>query len=207
MARWLFFWTSLSRAELADIVVNGLKSVGMTAEPAAIEQITMLSQGLPHYTHLLAQQAAGLAVYHEVGTMPGDKVTEADVESAIGISIDRTQESIRDLYYRATYSARGNMYKQVLLACACATADEKGFFQAAAVRKPLSAIMGKPHDIPQFALHLNYFSGDRGPVLKKEGTQKKFRYRFINPLMQPYITMRGLREGMITAKTLKDLQE
>jgi Cdc6-like AAA superfamily ATPase len=197
----------MSRSELADIVVNGLKSVSMTAETAAVEQITMLSQGLPHYTHLLAQQAAGLAVFHPANTVPSDQVTAADVEAAIGIAIDRTQESIRDLYYRATYSARDNMYKQVLLACACAPADEKGFFQASAIRKPLSTIMGRPYDIPQFALHLNAFSGERGPVLKKEGTRKKFRYRFINPLMQPYITMRGLKDGMITPKTLKKLQE
>ncbi len=192
----------MSRAELADIVINGLKSVDMEAEPAAVDQITMLSQGLPHYTHLLAQQAAATAVYGD----PGTKVELRDVEEAIKAAINRAQESIRDLYYRATFSTRDNMYKQVLLACACAPTDEKGFFSAAAIRRPLSVIMHKPYDIPQFALHLNALSGERGPVLRKEGTRKKFRYRFINPLMQPYITMRGLRDGMINSRALSSLQ-
>lgn len=190
----------MSRPELADIVLKGTRSSDLKIERRAVDRITMLSQGLPHYTHLLAQQA-GLATIYRRGVRVGLEDVDTEIES----SINKAQESTRDLYYRATFSTRENMYKQVLLACACAPTDEKGFFPAAAVRRPLSIIMGRPYEIPQFALHLNAFSSDRGPMLKKEGTTKKFRYRFTNPLMQPYVTMRGLTDNMIDSDTLESL--
>jgi hypothetical protein len=193
----------MSRLELAKIVRQGLKSVDMRAEAPATSHITALSQGLPHYTHLLAQQAAVSAVYNGDGKV----VYIADVEEAVTSALKFAQESIRDLYYRATYSARENMYKQVLLACATAQADEKGFFPAAAVRDSLSVIMARPLDIPQFAAHLNALSSDRGPVLNKDGRVKRFRYRFLNPLMQPYIVMKGLADGLIIRPTLEILQQ
>ena len=139
----------MSGSELADIVVNGLASVKMYADQTAIDQITMLSQGLPHYTHLLAQHAGVSAVSRNSNTIRLD-----DVDEAIERAINRAQESIRDLYYRATYSTRDNLYKQILLACACASTDEKGFFTAPAVRQALSLIMQKPYGISQFARHL-----------------------------------------------------
>lgn len=188
----------MSESELADIVVNGLKAVDMSAHRAAVEHITTMSQGLPHYTHLLAQNAAASAVSGQSSV-----VGIFDVDSAIETAIHRAQESIRDLYYRATFSTRNNIYKEVLLACACAHTDEKGFFTAAAVRERLSTIMHKPYDVQQFTPHLNALSGERGPVLKKERRSQKFQYRFINPLVQPYITMRGLRDGMIHRSLLK----
>jgi len=52
--------------------------------------------------------------------------------------------------------------------------------------------MGKPYDIPAFAQHLNDLSeSGRGPVLQKKGSTRRFRYRFINPLLQPYVIMKG----------------
>jgi hypothetical protein len=50
--------------------------------------------------------------------------------------------------------------------------------------------------IPSFARHLNEFTEDkRGPILKKIGTPRRFR--FINPLMQPYVIMQGCQQGKI----------
>jgi Holliday junction resolvasome RuvABC ATP-dependent DNA helicase subunit len=43
----------MSVMELAEIVTRGLASVDMTIEQSALRRITALSQGLPHYTHLL----------------------------------------------------------------------------------------------------------------------------------------------------------
>lgn len=74
------------------------------------------------------------------------------------------------------------------------------------MRLPLRFIVGRTYEIAQFALHLNQLSSDRGPVLKKEGTRKKFRYRFINSLMQPYVLMKGLNENMITGAQLTNLE-
>jgi hypothetical protein len=53
------------------------------------------------------------------------------------------------------------------------------------------------YDIPNYATHLNAFSSTRGPVLLKSGTKKNFRYRFIEPILAPYIRMEGYRTEMI----------
>ena len=96
----------------------------------------------------------------------------------------RAQESVVSAYHRATFSTRETLYRQVLLACALAPGDDLGYFASGDVRRPLSAIMGRPYDIPAFSQHLNELSeGSRGPVLQKAGTSRKFRFRFINPLL------------------------
>ena len=190
----------MSEDELAQIIIKGLESVAMEIDDVALGRITRLSQGLPHYTHLLGQQSALVAFDAQ-----SDEVTTEHVNIAIATSVERSQESIAQQYYSATYSARENLYKQVLLACACAESDDRGFFSAGAVRDSLSRILERPMEIPQFAMHLNAFSTDRGPILKKVGLRKRFRYRFTNPLVQPYVLMKGIQEGIIPATMLDDL--
>ena len=41
----------------------------------------------------------------------------------------------------------------------------------------------------------------RGEVLQKIGAGKTARYRFLNPLLEPFILMRGLEQGWATSKT------
>jgi hypothetical protein len=54
-------------------------------------------------------------------------------------------------------------------------------------------------DIPNFARHLKQFSEQqRGNVLVREGETRRIRYRFANPLMRPYIIMRGVSEGLLS---------
>lgn len=190
----------MSPDELSQIVMRGLGSVGMDIDDLALGRITILSQGLPHYTHLLAQEAASFACRDG-----GSTVEPEHVRDAISAAVERSQESIASMYYSATYSARENMYKQVLLACACAQSDERGYFAASAVKEPLSRIIGKPMEITNFATHLNAFSNDRGPVLRKAGKRKSFRYRFTNPLLQPYVLLKGLKEGTISSVDLDAL--
>ena len=40
-------------------------------------------------------------------------------------------------------------------------------------------------------------SNERGPILIRRGSERQYRYRFSDPMMQPYILMRGIRERMI----------
>ena len=90
------------------------------------------------------------------------------------------------------------MYKQVLLACALAVSDEIGSFAAVDVREPLSRIMGRRYEIPAFSQHLNAFSeSSRGPVLQRMGSSRRFRFRFVNPLMQPFVIIEGIKKALI----------
>lgn len=188
----------MSREELTEIVRRGLNFLSMEIEDSALARITGLSQGLPHYTHLLAQSAARAAVDQK-----RSEIAPQDVDAAIARALDRAQESIISAYHRATLSTRDNLYKQVLLACAMAHVDDLGYFSAGDVRGPLTAIMKRRYDIPAFARHLIALSEpQRGPVLQKSGFARKFRFRFVNPLLQPYVIMRGLADGTIDNNTL-----
>ena len=96
-----------------------------------------------------------------------------------------------------------SLFADVILACALAETNELGFFAASDVREPIRQVTGKKYEIPSFAQHLNEFcDSKRGPILQKDGIRRLFRYRFLNPLLQPFVIMRGLDEGRITASAL-----
>jgi hypothetical protein len=73
-----------------------------------------------------------------------------------------------------------------------------GYFAAQDVRIPMQIITGKTYEIPSFSQHLNEFSeAKRGPILKKIGTPRRFRFRFMNPLLQPFVVMQGCSAGKL----------
>jgi uncharacterized protein YejL (UPF0352 family) len=185
----------MSREELEQIVENGLKRLGLSIAPTAIQRITLLSQGLPHYTHLLALYAAREAIDNGA-----TKIALDHVLSAIKTALTQAQQSIRSVYHTATRSSRReNLYAKVLLACALAKTDDLGYFAPSDVREPLSSIMRKRYEIPSFARHMNFFCLlARGPVLHKAGVPHGYRYRFVNPLLQPFVVMQGMVEGLVT---------
>lgn len=188
----------MSRPELHDIIDKGLQPAAMTISVEAKQKIAALSQGLPHYTHLLALNAAQRAA-----TVGRTEVTLQDVKTAIDSALARAQQSIISAHHKATNSPRENLYPQVLLACALAQQDQLGYFAAVDVRNPLSTIMKRAYDIPAFSQHLNAFcEPTRGPVLQRTGTARRFRFRFCNPLMQPFVIMDGIKKGMITERDI-----
>ena len=96
------------------------------------------------------------------------------------------------------------MYPHVLLACALAAEDEFGSFAPSDVREPLSRILRKPCKTAAFSRHLERLSSEsRGGVLQRYGGAGTARYRFVNPLLQPYVAMRGLSEGLVRASDLQ----
>lgn len=194
----------MSPAETKQIINNGLGRLGMTIRPSALNEIADLSQGLPYVTHLLGLYSARTALASKKLS-----VEPEDVREGIGIALDNWNCSIISAYYDATKSQQpGHLYKEVLLACALAEPDEKNFFTAAAVRRPLQLIARPDLDIPNFARHLKEFSDDRrGNILTREGGTRRLRYRFVSPLMRPYIVMRGVAEGLVTQEKLAELRK
>ena len=187
----------MSHSELRQVIDNGLKSVNMTINHDALAFILSLSQRLPHYTHLLGLYAARNALENH-----RDLVKVEDVSSAIGSAVAGVEESIRTAYHSATLTTKRTLYPQVLLACALAKTDELGYFAAGDIRDPMSQIMERPYEIPAFSRHLHDLSQTRGPILQRIGVPKRFRFRFVNPLMQPFIIMHGLDSGMISHQRL-----
>jgi Cdc6-like AAA superfamily ATPase len=191
----------MSDEELFEILDKALGQVSMTIDNDAKLRIARLSKGLPHYTHLLGLHSALTALKTD-----RTNITKPDITPAIKRSLEQAQASIISAYHKATISPRENLYRQVLLACAMAKTDFLGFFSAADVREPMSRIMKRKYEIPAFSQHLNAFCDDiRGPILQRTGTKRRFRFRFINPLLQPFVIMRGVDEEMISEDEIEAL--
>ena len=146
----------MSGAELTEIVRRGLKSVDMTIDDDAVNRITALSQGLPHYTHLLSQEASRSAVWQD-----HSNVEINDVIVAMRKAVERSPHSLAAKYHSATSTPRAKtLYPAVLLAAALAQGDELGYVAAVDIREPLRAITKKAYEIPAFSPHRT--RADRG---------------------------------------------
>lgn len=195
------FMPRMDTDERIDIVKHGLQAAGMTATPLAAERISLLSQGMPTIVHRLGQQAGFKALERS-----SREVDVQDVDAAIEPVISRNMESISTVYEHAIFTTRpGTLFKVIALACACAPSDDKGFFTSGSIRRPLKTVTDKAYEIPAYSAHLNNFATKRGPLLEKLGSERAYRYRFLNPLFQPYIVLRALTEGLIDHETLAKL--
>jgi Cdc6-like AAA superfamily ATPase len=184
----------MSDEEIKEIISKGLLKLTLTISHDALSEMADLSQGLPYVTHLLALHSARSALQY------GSLILELEhVNEGVQESLSQWQQSVISTYYAATKSHQpGNIFKAVLAACALARPDELGYFTAAAVRMPLQIITDHNYDIPNFARHLNEFTKpDRGPVLQRTGETRRVRYRFVSPLIRPYVTMRSVADGML----------
>ncbi len=191
----------MSQAELDDIIDNGLQAVGMTIEQNAKQRISKLSQGLPHYTHLLALHSAQAAAGEDRRNIIID-----DTHQALQKALKHAQQSIADDYHRATTSSRETRYPQVLLACALADTDQHGYFTAGDVIIPMSTIMGKADNIRAFTQHLNALcENKRGAALQRIGAARGYRYKFKNAIMRPYVIMKGLETKLISEESMTQL--
>jgi Cdc6-like AAA superfamily ATPase len=191
----------MSNEELGAILNKGFSMIGLEIDLAARTRIIREAEGLPHFVHLLGLHAGQHAVVDDRSV-----VTPSDVQRAIEQAVD--SHSMLSEYQRATQSPQpGHLFEEVLLACAFAARNELGYFRAGDVREPLSAIVGREMGIPSFQRHLNELSGiNRGGVLEKAGPPRHYVYRFRNPLLQPFVKMRGTAKGLLTEELKERLQ-
>ncbi len=191
----------MSPDELSAILDKGFTMVGLEIDLVARRRIIREAEGLPHFVHLLGLHAGQHAVLDDRSL-----VTSSDVRQAIGEAVD--SHSMLSDYQRATQSPQPeHLFQEVLLACAFAPRNELGLFRAGDVREPLSSILGREMGIPMFQRHLNELSGpNRGYVLQREGSPRRYVYRFRDPLLQPYVKLRAMAKGLITEKLREELQ-
>lgn len=198
----------MSIAELREILVKAAEALGMTFEDQASSRITRMSQGLPHYTHLVGLHAVRSACERRSWS-----VTLPDVEKGFSFAVKQADQSIAEHYITATHSAHSStLFAPVLLACAiaaCRAPDQAmGYFQAADVVQPLEAILGRSIQFATFTGHLTEFASDvRGKILIRTGRSRAYRYRFRDPLAPPFVLMRGVADGVVSADAIEHLLE
>jgi Cdc6-like AAA superfamily ATPase len=183
----------MTQEEIEAIITNSLTRIGnMTIDDNTLHQIKTLSKGLPHYAHLI-----GLHATRDALDKHSLNITDENLKNAIKKAIEDCQHSIRTNYHKAIRSTKKvNLFEDVLLACAMAEVNELGEFAAQDLRAPMLKITGKSYGIPSYAQHLAEFcDAKRGNILIKTGERKRFRYKFTDPLMQPFIIMQGILRG------------
>lgn len=189
----------MSEDELREIIHKRVSQTAMKFSTDATLTIVILSRGLPYFTQVLSKHAALNAIDNR-RLLVGNQ----DVDAAMNRFINDTEVSFRDGYRAATRTNQQSNLHQSLLACALARCDDEGFFKATDVVEPYSAIMKSPKRIAHFEKHLRRFSSDDGGnILVKRGGDRQQTFRFADPMMQPYIIIRGIQTDMIDESAKK----
>jgi hypothetical protein len=182
----------MNRGEIEGILDKGLEKLQMTTTPEARAFVRLVPRGLPQYAHLLAQEGARKALVRGETT-----VTFTHVFEGMQVGLRKLDHSLASAFDEATYTARRSNYADVLYACAWGRPDSDGYFSPVSIREPYSVIVGKQRDIDSYNPQLKALSEGRGQILHRKGKQGSRRYRFADPLMEPYILLRGFASGRI----------
>jgi hypothetical protein len=181
----------MTRDELQDIGTRGLKRLDMTMADDALRLVRVIPRGLPQYAHLIAQEGARHALLAD-----RDGVTRNDVMGGLEVGLSKLDRSLSRAYEQATYSPRKTRLKEVLLACALAKLGDMGDFSPSDIRVPYSRIIKEDVNIDRFNPQLTTLATTRD-ILTREGEDRRWRYRFRDPLMEPFVLLDGLRSGSI----------
>ena len=189
----------MTPGELSEVVVDGVSEFGyrtgikLSLDPEVVSAIANMSQGFPYYTHLLAGAIVERAVREGLTQVTSRMVIEALLEA-----LDTAAQSIRSAYADAVSSNQTAQFEDTLLGCAMARVDVAGFFRASDVVDPLQQVSGRKKQASHFDHHLKRFC-ERG-ILDVRGTTR-YRYRFSDPLMRPFVLMTGIRTGRLQLPT------
>jgi hypothetical protein len=196
----------MNQKELGEILENASKALKIRFSENASSLIVHMSQGLPHYTHLI-----GLHATREAARRLSRVVQVQDVHRSFVKAVKQAVQSIQEKYLLAVRSAhREALYDRVILACAMASSTAKdalGYFHPADLVEPISHILGRNNvTIATFQKHVNEFcEADRGGILERHGTARAYKYRFRDPLLPPFVFMTALADGAITLEKLNTL--
>lgn len=185
----------MSEQELREVVVGGVgeftsrTGIHIEVDDQVVNSIVNLSQGFPYYTHLLAGSIMALAVRGAK-----ERVERIDVFTALVEASDSAVQSIRSAYAEAVTSSQGAGFEDTLLACALARTDVAGFFRGSDVIAPRAQVSGQHRVQAHFNHHLKKFAAQNPKLLDVRG-ESRFRYRFSDPLMKPFVLMQAFRQG------------
>lgn len=192
----------MSDEELNEIIDTRLGQTPMKITGDARWTLITLSRGLPYFTQVLGKFSAVNACERRSLTIDAE-----DVDRAMDKFIQESEHKLQDAYGTATDSnQKDNYFKQVLLACALAKTDTSGFFTPTEVVGPFSSIVKSKKRHAHFQRHLTEFiSAERGQILTRRGSERQYRFRFTDPMMQPYVIIRGITDGLIDEKARRSL--
>jgi len=192
--------------ELRMVLEKAERALKIQFTQDASNLIVHVSQGLPHYTHLIGLHSVRSAA----GRLSLSEVTRDDVFEAMQKAVKQAEQTITEKHSKATHSSQKNaLYRRVLLACAVSASkshDALGYFNPSAVTEPLSKILARDVTIATFTNHLREFCEEkRGLILERDGEPWGYRYRFRDPLLVPFVFMDGVDAGLTTGRGLVEM--
>ncbi len=189
----------MTREELEDVVKRGLDMLQMSITEDALNLVRVIPRGLPQYAHLLAQEGARHALLNQRG-----EISSPDIMAGLKVGLLKLDRSLSHGYEQATYSPRRTRLKEVLLACAISKLGDMGDFSPSDVRESYSKIIGEEVNVDRFNPQLTSLATSR-EILIREGQERRWRYRFRDPLMEPYVLLEGLKSGAIAPEDFPHL--
>ena len=183
----------MSDVELLLIIENGLKLIGATINPLVKNQILQLSQGYPHYTHLLTKYAAKAAILTEEA-----EISFGHFDKALDEAILNANESIRNLFQKAVITTKGTTtFEDVVYASSIVMLDEHNTFRAKDLETPLNRITNRLIVLQSYIYHLGKLcQEERGKIYIKIGRPKQSRYRFRDPMLKAYALLKLKKKGI-----------
>ncbi|MDR3410862.1 MAG: ATP-binding protein [Formivibrio sp.] len=198
----------MQAGELREILAKSEKTLSVKFSDEAANLIVHLSQGLPHYTHLIGLHSVRTSALKGLSKNIGRK----DVFLALKEAVKQAQQTVAEKHSKATHSTHKEaLFRHVLLACALTAAlshDSLGYFNQGAVVEPLSKILKKDVEFATFSNHLSEFCQEkRGAILERDGQPRSYRFRFRDPLLVPFTFMDATATDLLNEKQLADMLE
>jgi hypothetical protein len=192
----------MSDSELAEILTGGFAAYSektgdsLSCDKRTAAAVARISQGFPYYTHLLGGAAGAEAIRDGEAV-----VTQATVFRAMMRAVEDTSHAIRSSYTEAVSARADAQLVPTLLACALAETDDIGYFSSTDVANVLSEIVGSPRGPGHVNSHLKRFASEPIWTLEeKRRGERSIRYRFRDPLMKPFVIIKGIEAGMLPKK-------
>ncbi len=191
--------------ELKEILTKAASSLHVSFSGEACNLIVHISQGLPHYTHLVVCISVRIAADRY-----SRKIERQDVFGALKEAVGQAEQTVRSVHSKAIQSAHKDaLYKHVLLGSAVAaakTTNPYGYFNPSGLIEPLAIILGRPVKFATFNNHLSEFCQQkRGEVLERQGEERNYVFRFSNPLLVPFVFMDAIATGYISDERLSGM--
>ena len=191
--------------ELREILTKAEESLSIKFSNEAASLIVNISQGLPHYTHLLGLHSVRISAERL-----SDQIERDAVFDALKEAVRQAQQTVTEKHTKATRSAHKDaLYKHVLLGCALAAThsrDALGYFNPGSIVEPLSRILDRQVPIAAFSHHLSEFcSPKRVEILERTGQQRSYRFRFRDPLLVPYVLMDAMNTQLVSRTELANM--
>jgi hypothetical protein len=198
----------MQTGELREILTKAEKSLNIRFADEAANLIVHVSQGLPHYTHLIGLHSVRTSALKSLSR----QVERRDVFLALKDAVKQAEQTVAAMHSKATHSTHKEaLYRHVLLACALSAAkshDALGYFNQGAVVEPLSIILKRDVEFATFSNHLSEFcQSRRGQILERDGQPRSYRFRFRDPLLVPFTFMDATATEMLNEKQLAGILE